>query len=175
MVVSGWDREASPRRSGRATGYAARVHPPDDATTDTWVGLAAAELPVRDHAVDDGGVERTGVQHLTYEAYESQAEERFHAIVAEVRTRWPDTGRVALLHRVGRLVVGESSVVAVVGAPHRAEAFEAARYAIDALKASAPIWKHEVWDDGRGGTIEAWGTGAHEIVDPADVPSVRSV
>jgi len=171
------------------------VHPPDDAT-DTWVGLAEAELPVdaayrwcvrpdcgavvlfsgtvRDHAVGDDGEVRTGVQHLTYEAYESQAEERFQAIVAEVRTRWPDTGRVALLHRVGRLALGESSVVAAVGAPHRAEAFEAARYAIDALKASAPIWKHEVWDDGRGGTTEAWGGGAHDIVEPADVPSGRS-
>jgi molybdopterin synthase catalytic subunit len=52
------------------------------------------------------------------------------------------------MHRVGTLGLGESSVVAAVSAPHRAEAFDAARFAIDALKLSAPIWKHEVWQDG---------------------------
>ena len=78
------------------------------------------------------------------------------------------TGHItnALLHRVGRLALGESSVLACVSAPHRPEAFEAARYAIDALKASAPIWKHEVWADGAG-----WGTGAHDIVEPRSVPT----
>jgi molybdopterin synthase catalytic subunit len=73
---------------------------------------------------------------------------------------------VALLHRVGRLDLMESSVVACVSAPHRPEAFEAARYAIDALKASAPIWKHEVWADGAD-----WGTGAHVPVAPESVPT----
>ena len=75
---------------------------------------------------------------------------------------------MAILHRLGRMGVGESSVVVVVSSAHRPEAFEAARYAIDALKASAPIWKHEVWEGGEG-----WGTGAHEAVDPAAVPSAR--
>ena len=74
--------------------------------------------------------------------------------------------RVALLHRVGRLELTESSVIAAVSAPHRPEAFEAARYAIDALKASAPIWKHEVWADGAD-----WGTGAHLPVAPTSVPT----
>jgi molybdopterin synthase catalytic subunit len=114
---------------------------------------------IRDHA--EG---RSGVEHLTYEAYEEQVIARFEEIGAELRRRWPDTGRVALLHRVGRLVVGESSVIAVVSAPHRAGAFEAARYAIDALKQSAPIWKHEVWADGAG-----WGTGANDVRDPRSV------
>jgi molybdopterin synthase catalytic subunit len=114
---------------------------------------------VRDHA--EG---RDGVEHLTYEAYEEQAVERFAAIAGELRRRWPATGRVALLHRVGRLQVGESSVVTVVSAPHRAEAFEAGRFAIDALKESAPIWKHEVWADGAD-----WGTGAHDVRDAGDV------
>jgi molybdopterin synthase catalytic subunit len=116
---------------------------------------------VRDHA--EG---RSGVQHLTYEAYENQVVRRFGAIADELRRRWPDTGRVALLHRVGRLGIGESSVVTVVSAPHRAEAFEAGRFAIDALKESAPIWKHEVWADGA-----AWGTGAAEVRDPKSVGS----
>jgi len=103
---------------------------------------------VRDHARDQDGVLRDHVETLTYEAYEEQVVPRFEAIEVELRQRWPETGRVVLLHRVGTLGLGESSVVAVVSAPHRVEAFEAARFAIDALKLSAPIWKHEVGEDG---------------------------
>lgn len=108
---------------------------------------------IRNHA--EG---RSGVEHLTYEAYVEQAVPRFQAIGDELRQRWPDVGRVALVHRTGRLDVGESSVLAVVSAPHRPNAFDAARFAIDALKESAPIWKHEVWADGAD-----WGTGSHDI------------
>lgn len=108
---------------------------------------------VRDHA--EG---RDGVEQLTYEAYEEAVVPKFAAIAAEARRRWPTIGRIVLLHRVGRLVVGESSVVAVVSAPHRPEAFDAARYAIDALKASVPIWKQETWRDGT-----AWGTAAQTL------------
>lgn len=114
---------------------------------------------VRDHA--EG---RTGVEYLTYEAYDEQVEPRLQAIADEVRTRWPTVGRIALLHRTGRLELTESSVVAAVSAPHRPEAFDAARFAIDALKMSAPIWKHEVWDGGAD-----WGTAATEAVDIAAV------
>ncbi|MEL6894264.1 MAG: molybdenum cofactor biosynthesis protein MoaE [Actinomycetota bacterium] len=120
---------------------------------------------VRDHA--EG---RDGVEHLTYEAYEEQVVPVFESITGELRRRWPDTGRVALHHRTGRLELGESSVIAVVSAPHRPEAFEAARYAIDALKESAPIWKHEVWAGGAD-----WGTDAHDLVDPSTVPSAPPV
>ncbi len=116
---------------------------------------------VRDHA--EG---RSDVQHLTYEAYDEQVIPVFTSIAAELRSRWPDTGRIVLQHRVGRLELGESSVIAVVSAPHRPEAFAAARYAIDALKVSAPIWKHEVWADG-----EDWGTDAHDLAKPSDVES----
>jgi molybdopterin synthase catalytic subunit len=169
------------------------VQPP--VNSDTWVGITDNQLPisaayewcvlptcgavvlfsgtVRDHAVDEDGLLRTDVQHLVYEAYEVQAVASFQKIADEVRVRWPHTGRVVLLHRVGQLELGESSVVAVVSAPHRPEAFEAARYAIDALKASAPIWKHETWLDSTTGTTHGWGTGAHQIVDPVSVPTVR--
>jgi molybdopterin synthase catalytic subunit len=162
--------------------------------SDTWVGLGDGDLPiavayewcvlpscgavvmfsgvVRDHALDEGGVLRSDVQHLVYEAYETQAVVTLQKIADEVRVRWPETGRIVLLHRTGRLGVGESSVLAVVSAPHRPEAFEAARYAIDAVKASAPIWKHETWIDADGAT-QGWGTGAHDIVDPASVPTAR--
>ena len=75
-----------------------------------------------------------------------------------------------MLHRTGRLELEESSVITVVSAPHRPEAFEAGRYAIDdALKAAAPIWKHEVWADGAD-----WGTGANEVTDPRHVATGRT-
>lgn len=163
------------------------VQPP--ASSDTWLVLTDELLPiaeayqwcvqpqcgavvlfsgtVRDHAVDDAGLLRSGVSFLDYEAYESQVVPVFQRIADEVRVRWPNTGRVALLHRSGRIELEESSVVVAVSAPHRPEAFEAARYAIDALKSSAPIWKREQWTDGTD-----WGTGAHEPVDPTAVPTV---
>lgn len=115
---------------------------------------------VRNHA--DG---RDGVETLEYEAYESAALERFGAIAAEARMRWPGIGRIALWHRVGVLQLGESAVIAAVSAPHRPEAFAAARFAIDTLKAAAPIWKHETW---RGGAD--WGTGAVDIADVGAAP-----
>lgn len=116
---------------------------------------------VRDHA--DG---RSGVQHLTYEAYEEQAVPKLAEIAAEVRTRWPSTGQIVLLHRTGKLRLGESSVIVIVSSPHRPEAFEAGRFAIDALKATVPIWKHEVWDGGSD-----WGTGAHDVQTASEVSS----
>ena len=120
---------------------------------------------VRDHA--DG---RTGVTSLTYEAYEEHVVTCLARIAAELRRRWPDAGRVVLWHRVGELGLGESSVVVAVSSPHRAEAFEAARFGIDALKASAPIWKKESWGDGAD---EGWALGAQDVrpVDDA-VPAV---
>ena len=124
---------------------------------------------VRDHAVDETGALRSHVSHLTYEAYDTQVVPAFAEIEAEVRTRWPDTGRVALLHRTGQLELMESSVIVAVSAPHRVAAFEAGRFAIDALKASAPIWKHEVWADGAD-----WGTGAHSPIAVGMVPTAAS-
>ena len=85
-------------------------------------------------------------------------------VLATGREAWQMIGRIAMLHRTGRLAVGDSSVLVVVSTPHRAEAFEAGRYAIDALKASVPIWKHETWRDG-----SAWGTGATPIAEAGTV------
>jgi len=146
------------------------VHGPSDG--EDWLGLTEAELPIaaayewavrpdcgavvmfsgttRDHA--EG---RNDVVHLTYEAYAEQVEPKFGEIVDELRRRWPATGRVVLLHRVGRVDIGSSSVLVVVSSPHRPDAFQAGRFGIDAIKEVAPIWKHEVWADGSD-----WGTGA---------------
>jgi len=110
---------------------------------------------VRDHAEGRGGV-----TELEYEAYEEQVEPRLAAIAAEARVRWPDLGRIVMLHRTGRLAVTDDAVVVVVGAPHRDEAFAAARFCIDALKATAPIWKKEHWAGGSD-----WGTGAREVTE----------
>ncbi len=90
------------------------------------------------------------VQHLTYEAYEALARREMEKISATVAERWPVT-RVVIVHRTGRLQVGEISVAIGVSAPHRAEAFEGGRFAIDTLKTTVPIWKKEVWEGG-----EAW-------------------
>ena len=91
---------------------------------------------VRDHS-DAGGV--TG---LTYEAWRELAEQRLRALGEEIIERWP-ARRVAIVHRVGELAVGETSVIVAVSAPHRAEAFEACRHGIERLKDDAPIWKKE--------------------------------
>jgi molybdopterin synthase catalytic subunit len=150
-------------------------------TGETWVGLSPEPLPIgraadwavrpecgavvlfngtaRDHSDD-----RSGVHRLEYEAYEEQVAPRLHAVADEARARWPELGRIALLHRIGVVPIGESAVVVVVSSPHRPEAFAGARFCIDALKASVPIWKRESWDGG-----ESWGLEAQHLVDVADV------
>ena len=87
------------------------------------------------------------VRYLEYDAYPEMAEQQMASIGAEVERRW-HTSNVALVHRIGRLEIGECSVVVVVACPHRGEAFEACRYAIDTLKTTVPIWKKEVAEDG---------------------------
>src|SRR5688572_27913055 len=90
---------------------------------------------------------------LEYEAYPPMAEKKLAEIEAEVRRRWP-VGDVAIIHRLGRLAVGEISVAVAVSSPHRAEAFEAGRFAIDTLKPIVTIWKKDLSADGstaRGG------------------------
>jgi molybdopterin synthase catalytic subunit len=157
------------------------MQPPRDA--DDWVALAAGTLPVaaaadwvvrpscgavalfvgtaRDHAGD-----RTGVHALTYEAYEEQAVPRLAAVAAEVRARWPEVGRVVLLHRTGALDIGDAAVVVAVSTPHRGAAFDAARFAIDAVKATVPIWKKESWVGGA-----SWGLEAQHLLDAGAVGS----
>ena len=87
------------------------------------------------------------IEHLEYEAYPEMAEREMQKIVDDAESRWPGT-RVAIAHRIGHLKIGVAAVVVVAAAPHRAEAFEACRFAIDRLKLTVPIWKREVATDG---------------------------
>jgi len=87
------------------------------------------------------------IEHLEYEAYAGMAEREMAKIAAEAGERWPGV-RLAIAHRTGRLEIGELAVIVAAGAPHRAEAFEACRFAIDTLKQSVPIWKKEFATDG---------------------------
>lgn len=109
----------------------------------------------RDHA--DG---RTGVTRLDYEAYDEQVEPALGRVAAGASARCPDLGRIALWHRVGALSVTDVAVVVAVSTPHRDAAFDVARWAIDELKATAPIWKREHHDGGVD-----WGRCDHHVAD----------
>jgi molybdopterin synthase catalytic subunit len=100
------------------------------------------------------------VTFLVYEAFDALAERVFERIQTEAGDAWPDA-TVAIHHRVGRLEIGEASVVIAAAAAHRAHAFQVCRYAIERVKQIAPVWKHEFFDDG-----EAWVEGA--VADPDD-------
>jgi len=87
------------------------------------------------------------VEALDYEAYVDLARTDFEAIATEARERWGPL-RIAIVHRTGRVALGEASVAVAVGSPHRGAAFDACEFAIDTLKARAPIWKRETYRDG---------------------------
>lgn len=92
--------------------------------------------------------EGKAVLSLEYQAYEPMALRVFQQIAVEIRQTWTEVTKIAIHHRVGKLQVGEISVIIAVGCPHRSEAFAACQYAIDTLKHNAPIWKKEHWQDG---------------------------
>jgi molybdopterin synthase catalytic subunit len=108
---------------------------PADGALCTFVGV------VRDHNAG------RAVVHLEYEAFEEMALPLMEEIAAEARRRWPITA-ISIVHRLGRMEIGEASVAVAVCSPHRAQAFEACRFAIDTLKATVPIWKKEFYADG---------------------------
>ena len=97
---------------------------------------------------------------LEYDAHPSMAERKLREVCDEVRARWPITG-IGVLHRIGRLAIGETSLLVAVSAAHRQEAFEACQHAVDRIKQVVPIWKKEIWEDGDG----AWVAG-HQVKLP---------
>jgi MoaE-MoaD fusion protein len=114
---------------------------------------AAVDDPTAGGIVIFSGVVRneTGgrpVKFLEYEAHPPMAESEMRKIGETVRARWPGVKRVCMLHRMGRLEIGESSVLIAVSAAHRGDAFDACRYAIDTLKRTVPVWKKEHFEDG---------------------------
>jgi molybdopterin synthase catalytic subunit len=100
------------------------------------------------------------VAYLDYEAYEPLAAKGLQRIVDEVKANWP-AAKVAVHHRIGRLELGEASIVIVAASPHRADAFSACRYTIERVKQIVPIWKHEHFEGG-----DVWLEGA--TADPDD-------
>lgn len=113
--------------------------------------VTSFEGRVRNHA---NGREVTG---LAYEAYDALAAKEGERILAEARERF-DVARVACVHRVGRLAVGDVAVWVGVAAAHRGDAFAACRYVIDELKGRVPIWKKESYAEGESAWIDATST-----------------
>ena len=121
------------------------VRDPSAGAIDLFIGTT------RDHSRDKK------VIALEYEAYTPMALRLMCEIAGELRARW-SVRNVAIVHRVGRLMIGEASIVIAVSSAHRKDAFEACRYAIDTLKKTVPIWKKEFFEDG-----EIWvGQEGHE-------------
>lgn len=87
------------------------------------------------------------IKFLEYEAYQAMALREMERVAGEAQRRWPLLG-IAVVHRLGRLNVGEISVAIAVSSAHRKDAFEAGRFAIDTLKQTVPIWKKDVWEGG---------------------------
>jgi molybdopterin synthase catalytic subunit len=125
-----------------------------DGAIASFIGL------VRDHN------QGRAVTFLEYEAYEPLAVRALYRILEEARAAWPAT-RLAVHHRIGRLDIGEASIIIVAASPHRGDAFAACRYTIERVKQIVPIWKHEHFDGG-----EVWLEGA--TADPDDEEARRT-
>jgi molybdopterin synthase catalytic subunit len=142
---------------------AARVSRVNCGAVTTFAGIVRGETVTADGA--------RGTDFLNYEAYTGMAEQMLARIGDEIKQQWPKVEVVCILHRTGRLEIGEPSVVIAVSTPHRGDGcFEACRYAIERLKAIVPIWKQENWSDG-----SVWIEGPRQeglAVDGKDAPAV---
>jgi MoaE-MoaD fusion protein len=129
-------------------------------------GVSDGAISVFDGFVRDHSKNRRTL-YLEYEAYESMALAKMEEIVTHLHDKFA-IHRVAMVHRLGRLEIGETSVFIAVSAPHRAAAFDACRYAIDTLKRTVPIWKKEYFEDG-----SVWAEGELPPV-PSATPAAES-
>jgi len=134
-IISKEDKIALTRHAIEPAPLVEQLRMPGDGAVVTFDGC------VRDHSHG----RRT--LYLEYEAYESMALAKMTEIAAEMHRKFSVDG-VAIVHRLGRLEIGETSVFIAVSSPHRPAAFEACRYAIDTLKKTVPIWKKEYFEDG---------------------------
>jgi len=135
IIVSKEDKIALTRQAIEPAPLVEQLRKPGDGAVVTFDGC------VRDHSHG----RRT--LYLEYEAYESMALAKMAEIAADMHNKFAIDG-VAIVHRLGRLEIGETSVFIAVSSPHRPAAFEACRYAIDTLKKTVPIWKKEYFEDG---------------------------
>ena len=117
---------------------------------------AAGAIDVFLGVVRDNNLGRR-VGHLVYEAYPSMAEKVMAEIGAEAKERF-GLEECAILHRTGRLEIGETSLLIAISSAHRASAFEGGRWLVDTIKKKVPVWKKEVWEDG-----EAWIEGPESL------------
>lgn len=139
--------------------------------SDDWIEILASDLPTG-KAIDfvsdprAGGIalflgttrgEKNGqgqdLVSLEYEAYPEMAVPQLQTLAGAARSQWPIVKQV-ILHRTGRVGLAEPSVLIAVASPHRHEAFSAARFIIDAIKADVAIWKKEIWSDGSGTWVQ---------------------
>jgi molybdopterin synthase catalytic subunit len=114
----------------------ARLADPAIGAITTFVGVVRGETAGRE------------TLYLEYEAYPEMSEATLQQVGQEVQARWPEIRQVAIVHRTGRLEIGETAVVIALSAAHRRQVFDALHYAIDRIKEIVPIWKKEVWADG---------------------------
>jgi molybdopterin synthase catalytic subunit len=144
---------------------------PPVAVTSAPLDLAGLTAEVTGSGVGDGAVttfiglvrdqnQGRRVSFLEYEAYEPLAVRALNRIVDEARESWPTT-RLGVHHRIGRIELGEASIVIVAASKHRGDAFAACRYTIERVKQIVPIWKHEHFEGG-----DVWLEGA--TADPDD-------
>jgi len=113
-----------------------RLADPAVGAITTFVGVVRGETDGRE------------TLYLEYEAYPEMAEATLKQVGQEVQERWPEIRQAAIVHRTGRLEIGETAVVIALSAAHRRQVFDALHYAIDRIKEVVPIWKKEVWADG---------------------------
>lgn len=158
----------APIDDARLAALRAAIADPRDGACVTFLGLTR-ETPGRPAPGQEAEAARHAgktVERLGYEAFEPLARRVLEEIAGEIETRFGVT-RLAIVHRTGEVPVGEASVAIAAGAPHRGEAFEACRYAIEELKARAPIWKAERFADG-----SVWvGRAARPSAAPSAAPS----
>ena len=140
---------------------------PDDRFAITFAPLSLEDVYAQADDVANGAIvvmsgmvrnktDGKAVEFLEYQAYEPMAMRVFQQIAAEIRQTWADVNRVVIHHRVGKLPIGQISVLIAVGCPHRSEAFEACQFAIDTLKHNAPIWKKEFYREQDGILSSSW-------------------